>query len=440
MNADEEVVIFGMGFVGLTLAVSLSNVGISVIGIDTNVETINQLNSGKPHFYEDGLEMGLQLGVRTGKLKFSQKIEKSDCSRTFIVTVGTPLKGNQLDESSIDSVISQIIKLLSSGDLVILRSTVSIGMTSFIQERIKEKVAVPFSIAMCPERTLEGIALQELRSLPQIIGASDQESRDRAKHLFENLTDQILELDSFEAAEISKLSNNIARDVKFALANEVAIACERVGVRFEDVQKATTAGYPREGLSRAGYVAGPCLEKDSWIFLESINKYKKIPGIPSLEYSVIKSARYVNEYLPEYVISCVNEFSATLSGEKKVLIAHLGLAFKGSPPTNDIRGSDSLKVIGLLSKNSTYENYVIDAELNDSEVRSLGLRPIGDMISSPNILVIHNDHQNNLAYAKNIIEQTQECIFIFDIWNLFRSDTILPARVTYKSLGNQHAK
>ena len=433
-NLDYEVVVFGLGFVGLTLAVAFADAGVGVLGVETNKDTVKSLQDGVPHFYEKGLQESLICGIDSGKIQINFELPSSDRKRAYIIAVGTPLEGNQLSTSSIQNVLPSICSSLKPGDLVILRSTVSIGMTQFIRDQIKSKVDFDFFIAMCPERTIEGLALLELKTLPQIVGAPDIKSRQVAAKLFEKISPNILEVHSFESAEMTKLANNIARDVKFALANEIAFACESLGIDFQEVRHATTVGYPREGLAQAGPVGGPCLEKDSWILLESLQRNGQITQSP---FSVIKNARLINESIPDYVIERLGKIHG--GDSQKLSILHLGIAFKGYPPTDDMRGADSLKVIKAL-KNSGAQQFAIDFEILNQDLIFLNIETDTSLFfrSTFAIIVIYNNHIKNRSFVLQNLESFSESsqVFILDLWNLFDSNFVWPSNFNYQSLGN----
>jgi UDP-N-acetyl-D-mannosaminuronate dehydrogenase len=96
-NIQREVVVLGMGFVGLTLSAALAKKGVNVVGVDTDAATIKSLQSGKPHFFEKNLEEFISLSLDAGNLTFTDTLEKSISPRAYIIAVGTPLRGNQLD-------------------------------------------------------------------------------------------------------------------------------------------------------------------------------------------------------------------------------------------------------------------------------------------------------------------------------------------------------
>ncbi len=135
---------------------------------------------------------------------------------------------------------------------------------------ILQEVGVPFEIAFCPERTIEGNALAELRRLPQIVGADKVETAMRATRLFMETTPTVVRVRSIEAAEMVKLIDNTSRDLIFAFSNEIAQACDAVGVSAIEVINAGKLGYPRTNLPLPGPVGGPCLTKDPYILAQSV--------------------------------------------------------------------------------------------------------------------------------------------------------------------------
>ncbi len=436
----DEVVILGMGFVGLTLAAVVAEAGHRVLGVDTNSETISNLNVGRASFYEPNLEIQINNGLTSGNLRFEPILAASQKKRIFIVSVGTPLKGNQLDSGAITSIISTLGECIQEGDLVLLRSTIPVGLTRKIKGAISSKTEKNFLLAMCPERTLEGSALEELRVLPQIVGAPDQISREAARDFFLTFAPKVVQVDSYEAAELAKLSSNIARDVRFGLANEIALACERFRINFEDVRIATIEDYPRDGLARLGPVAGPCLEKDSWIFLESLHRFEGDDIEAHLESSIIKSARLVNESLAGWAISNVNHY-LTLKGRNTgpVRILHLGMAFKGNPPTNDLRGSDAIKVFNGLTSNGLNHNYSWDAEVSFEELNQAGLNPVHKDFSQVDfdIIIVHNNHSLNKKKVSEYIDfkKPGDELYILDLCNAIEAKKLLPSNVIYRAFG-----
>jgi nucleotide sugar dehydrogenase len=168
---DGHVCIIGLGYVGLTLAVAMADAGFRVTGVETAPEVLRHLRGGRPHFAEIGLAEKLRRQLAEGRLVIHDRLDAEARAPVYIITVGTPLnehKRARLD--SIQAVAASLAAILAPGDMVVLRSTVRVGVTRGVVKPVLDRAGVPYDLAFCPERTLEGKALEELRTLPQIVG------------------------------------------------------------------------------------------------------------------------------------------------------------------------------------------------------------------------------------------------------------------------------
>jgi UDP-N-acetyl-D-mannosaminuronic acid dehydrogenase len=420
LPANFDVGIVGLGYVGLTLATVLAEAGNSVIGIEKRKDLVDLTNEGVPHFTETGLPDALAGVTKSQKLVAAEKFDDSFTCSTYIITVGTPLAQDGVARvDMIEAAARDIAANMRDGALVILRSTVKIGTTRDVVSPILAASGKKFDIAMCPERTLEGKALQELRELPQIVGADDQAVADRAAAVFRRLTSSIVLVSGIETAEIIKLVSNTFRDVQFAFANEVARVCDAFGVSAHEVISAGKLGYNRTNIPLPGLVGGPCLEKDPHILMESA----RTRGI-SLE--ITGAGRLVNERQPQETVDFISSEveRRELAGPLKINI--LGMAFKGQPETSDLRGSMSIKVLDALKKAhpdaqiGVYDpitpQEVLAAEFPDEQVFSR----FGDAVSGASVVVIANNHPSlGTISPRTINEFMSPDGFVYDYWNHF---------------------
>jgi UDP-N-acetyl-D-mannosaminuronic acid dehydrogenase len=420
LPANFDVGIVGLGYVGLTLATVLAEAGNSVIGIEKRKDLVDLTNEGVPHFTETGLPDALAGVTKSGKLVAAERFDDSFSCSTYIITVGTPLAPDGVARvDMIEAAARDIAANMRDGALVILRSTVKIGTTRDVVAPILAASGKKFDIAMCPERTLEGKALQELRELPQIVGADDQAVADRAAAVFRRLTSSIVLVSGIETAEIAKLVSNTFRDVQFAFANEVARVCDAFGVSAHEVISAGKLGYNRTNIPLPGLVGGPCLEKDPHILMESA----RTRGI-SLE--ITSAGRLVNERQPQETVDFITSEieRRELTGPLKINI--LGMAFKGQPETSDLRGSMSIKVLDALKKAhpdaqiGVYDpitpQEVLAAEFPDEQV----FTRFGDAVSGASVVVIANNHPSlGTISPRTINEFMSPDGFVYDYWNHF---------------------
>jgi nucleotide sugar dehydrogenase len=202
---DRTVCIFGQGYVGLTLAAVMADIGFDVIGTEIRDDVLACLRKGKAHFHEPGLDELVGKLVARGRLRFKKHLERGDKPTVFIVTVGTPLGADgKVNLSSIQNVSDEIAKNLKRGDMVVMRSTVKLGTTRRIVIPILDSAGVDYDVAFCPERTLEGQALPELRHLPQIVGSVSPRARIRAAQLFSFLTPTVVQVSILETADVTR--------------------------------------------------------------------------------------------------------------------------------------------------------------------------------------------------------------------------------------------
>src|SRR5262245_17497061 len=335
-----KVCVVGTGHIGLPLAAVLAEAGFEVVGYDTNDDFVSRVNTtGIAGFREEVLDELLARHLHSRLTLTSTPPVGQD---VYIITVGTPLEAGQPRPNleRIRVAVQRLAAGFGPDPLIVLRSTVSIGTTRNVVLPELQRHTARFGLAFCPERTIEGKAIPEMRSLPQIIGGLDNESAARAEVLFRLITPNIVRVSSLEAAEMIKLINNTYRDLTFAFANEVALIAEHMGLSASEMIHAANVDYPRSNVAKPGFVGGPCLEKDALILIDSLRKIDFKPR-------VIEEARKINHALPDHVAQRVIQELRGLrrapARARKVLIT--GFAFKGRPATEDVRGSAAIAVM-----------------------------------------------------------------------------------------------
>lgn len=438
---EKRVAVYGLGFVGLTLAVTLAeNPLFQVEGIDASQSVVETLRAGKPHFYEKGLESLLHRLLDTKSITFNTSSQSQGAADVHIVSVGTPVDGaRRADTSYLIACGEQIGAVLRKGDLVICRSTVPVGTTRHLLLPILEgrsalRAGKDFHVAFAPERTVEGDALRELRTLPQIVGGVTDRCREITAKIFQKLTATVVFVESLEAAEITKLINNSYRDTVFAFANEVAFLCDQYNIDAFDIISAANEGYPRNPIPRPSPgVGGVCLSKDPYLYSR-----------PSLEglfagITMGASSRAVNERGAEYVSWVIDKFlrSSDIALEKiKVLV--VGVAFKGTPDTSDIRFSTSVDLIDRLLR-AGHEVLAYDAVVSHEEIRGLGAQPVElpDGLRGCHAVLFMNNHPRNTEFELYAALKTtaRPCLF-FDGWKMFSKGEVesVPG-VRYSTMG-----
>jgi UDP-N-acetyl-D-mannosaminuronic acid dehydrogenase len=435
-SQDQTVCIIGLGYVGLTLAVTMAECGFQVIGVEKQEDVVHSLNNDEPHFFEPNLKQVLSRAKNFGRISFHESVPADASADVYIITVGTPLDVNghvRLD--MVESAVKAVALHARNGAMVIMRSTLKLGTTRRVVAPILDDAKIDYDLAFCPERTIEGHALSELRTLPQIVGGLTYRATLRAARLFQLITPTVVRVTNTDTAEMIKMVDNAQRDVAFAYSNEIARICDASGISGVEVIQAGKQGYPRTNLFMPGPVGGPCLSKDSHILAEGLREYGVEPEITLV-------ARHLNERQPTEIANVLHKLLKEITSDRKIsTIALLGLAFKGRPATNDLRGTTARAIFDamrVLYPTAEYRGY--DAIVSTAEIADLGLTPmssIEDAYDSADLVMILNNHLVfELMDISVLAESMKTPGFIYDFWNHFDARTLLlPKGVGYAGLG-----
>jgi UDP-N-acetyl-D-mannosaminuronic acid dehydrogenase len=435
---DQNICILGLGYVGLTLAVAMADAGFRVHGIERREDVVALLKGGRAHFWEPRLDAKLSRVVEQGGFTMSTEVDPGFPASVYILTVGTPLKDEGgVSLEAVERAATQVASVMQEDSLVILRSTVKLGTARDVVAPILSASGRRYELAVCPERTLEGRALIELNELPQIIGSDDPDTRQRCQQLFGALTPTTIALSSLEAAELTKLVDNTYRDVTFAFANEIAQLCGKAGLSAHEVISAGRLGYPRTNVALPGPVGGPCLEKDPHILVESARTHGVAMGITA-------AARQVNEAQPSETVALIGEAFAAAGGGAQPTIALCGLAFKGAPPTDDLRGTMAVPILAALRQAFPDARVVgFDPVVPQQAAEEFfGIETaatLEDACDGASIVVIANNHpQFQRVELPALAARMAAPGLIYDYWNMHNRDVEgMPEGVAYLSLGSE---
>ncbi len=422
---NENIEIYGLGFVGITLAASLASVGHNVTGIDVNEDLIKKLNNGVIHVHEPGLSDLNNAMRKIKKLTFCSRPPDYH-NKFYIVCVGTPIsetgKANLQDLKSVLGIIS---KRLKRGDNVMLRSTVPVGTTRNFAKKILERnnnliAGRDFHLSFTPERTVEGNAIEELKTLPQIVGGLTPKCKEIALSFWQTMVNVVVPTDCLESAELVKLINNSFRDLTFAFSNALTLLADQYNIDSNQLIFLANEGYPRNKIAKPSPgVGGYCLTKDPLLYAST--------NLNSPHAKLSKLGREINEEISDYPIKVFKKFikSQNLSISKlKILI--IGITFKGWPETNDIRGSISLKIANEFN-NRCSKLDLYDAVLCEEDFKKLNFHYCDiykRKVINYDAIFIMNNHPKNIKkdFLKSLPDKK---LFIFDGWNLLEKRTVL---------------
>jgi len=395
LQADISIV-GGGGHVGFPLALSFADKGLRVVIYDTNPEVLATISSGRLPYFEKGAQPLLDQALANGRLLFSSGPASIAAAPTVIITIGTPV-----DEFMnpvlrvIGDCIDELLPYLNDHHVIILRSTVYPGTTQWLHHYLSSRGKRAL-VAFCPERVVQGLAIEEISQHPQIISGTTPEAEAAAEQVFSLIAPEVVRLTPMEA-EFAKLFSNAYRYVHFAVANQFYMMASSAGVDYYRVLEGMKKNYPRaKDLPGAGFASGPCLVKDTMQLAAFYNN----------QFTLGHAAMLVNEGMAYYVVDRL----ARRLDLSQTVVGLLGMAFKAD--SDDIRASLSYKLKKILKFRAkdvltTDPHVVTDPEL----------LPLPDVLMGSDVLVLCVPHS---AYRGLHTGQTP----VVDVWN-YLTDAVL---------------
>ncbi|WP_369325949.1 UDP-N-acetyl-D-mannosamine dehydrogenase [Alcaligenes nematophilus] len=349
----ETLSMIGLGYIGLPTATLFASRRKKVIGVDVNAYAVETINQGRIHIVEPELDMLVQAAVHGGYLRATLTPEPADA---FLIAVPTPfLEGNKPDLSYIADAAKAIAPVLAKGNLVILESTSPVGTTEQLAQWLAEArpdLSFPqqagegadIQVAYCPERVLPGRVVHELVSNARVIGGMTQKATEMAIELYRIFVEGALVPTNARTAEMCKLTENSFRDVNIAFANELSLICDRLNINVWELISLANR-HPRVNILQPGAgVGGHCIAVDPWFIVD------KTPE----EARIVRLAREINDYKPEWVVEKVKAAIAGVLSLRPdarmadIKVACLGLAFK--PDIDDLRESPAVYITKNIQK------------------------------------------------------------------------------------------
>ncbi|MDB9782245.1 UDP-N-acetyl-D-mannosamine dehydrogenase [Winogradskyella sp.] len=358
-----EVVMIGLGYIGLPTAALIAQNKIHVHGVDINPSVVATINEGKIHIVEPDLDLAVANAVREGYLKASTSPVEAN---TYLVVVPTPFKAkNEPDISFVEAATKAIIPLLKPNDLYIIESTSPIGTTEKMMDLIyseRPELEDKLFLAYCPERVLPGNVMYELVNNDRVIGGVNEKSTEKAMRFYEDFIKGDLHKTNARTAEMCKLIENSSRDVQIAFANELSIICDKADINVWELIELANK-HPRVNILQPGCgVGGHCIAVDPYFIVSDY----------PMESQIIGKAREINNYksfwCAEKVQTAKLEFE--LKNGYKPKIAIMGLAFK--PDIDDLRESPAKYIAQKILQNANNEEcYIVEPNINTHKVFKL---------------------------------------------------------------------
>ena len=396
LNDKSAVIgIFGLGYVGLPLALRFVEAGYSVVGFDIDVEKINKINNRESYFKHIGKDK-IAASVDNG-LSVTIDFSKANEVDALIICVPTPLnKSREPDLSYVISTVELMLPHLRAGQIVSLESTTYPGTTEEELlprlESVGLKVGEDIFLVYSPEREDPGNQSYETKTIPKICGGHTASCKEAGEALYSIAIDQVVMVSSTKVAELTKLLENIHRAVNIGLVNEMKVVADKMGMDIHEVIAAAatkpfgfTPYYPGPGLG------GHCIPIDPFYLTWKAREY-------GLTTRFIELAGEVNTSMPKWVVAKVtdalNNNSLPVKGSK---ILVLGIAYKKN--VDDMRESPSVELMQLLREKGAvieYSDPYVPTFPNmrkyEFDLRSVDLTK--DVVGSYDCVLLATDHDS----------------------------------------------
>ena len=400
--ASPSVAVVGLGRVGLPLALSFADRGLEVIGVERQDSVLDRVAAGHMPFHETGTQQLLERVLAEGRFDRTKVVQEAARADHIVLTLRTPSHVHiEIDISQIRGVIDDLLPVLREGHSLILRSTVAPGTTEwvagYVEQRRGFRVGEELFVSHVPERIAENHFLEEIATLPCIVGGVGEGSGARAAELFEVFGTEIVQTTPVQA-ELAKIWTNILRYTQFALPNLLMMECEQYGANVFDVIDLINHDYPRGGIASPGLTAGACLRKDFTFSEERSNA----PGM-------LLAVSRVHETVPVFL---VKGLKSRLGGSLRDLkVAVLGLTFKRD--SDDVRDSLSYKVVRMLERELAHVARHDPHVPGDSESLEAALEGADAVVVATN----HSEFEG-------ILERLPEGTLLVDPWNVTGSGRV----------------
>ncbi len=392
-----RIAVVGLGYVGLPLAVEFAQAGFEVIGYDVNQGVVDQLNDGRSHI-QDVPAAAVKAMVDSGR--FRATTDESDLALADAVSIAVPTplgKTRDPDMTYVQAAASALARQAHAGLLVVLESTTYPGTTREVLQPVFEAqglvVGEDIFLAFSPERVDPGNPTYHTRNTPKVVGGVTATCTDLAVALYESCIDTVVRVSSTETAELVKLLENTFRSVNIAMANEMAIICDKLGVNvWEVIDAAGTKPFGFMKFTPGPGIGGHCIPLDPHYLAWKMR---------TLNYKTrfIDLAGEVNTAMPAFV---VDKVARALNEERKAVngssVLVLGVAYKRD--INDWRESPALDVMRLLEAAGatvSYHDALVPTLREDGHTRS-SVELTADAVQAADVVVIVTDH-TSVDYA-----------------------------------------
>jgi UDP-N-acetyl-D-glucosamine dehydrogenase len=392
-----RVGVVGLGYVGLPLAVAFAEEGVEVVGLDADPRKIDAIGEGRSYIEDVSSE---RVAAPAGRLTATSRYPDLSSCDAVVICVPTPLTSSrEPDLSHMVDAATSLAAVLQQGQLIVLESTTYPGTTREHLRPILEESGLAagrdFHLAFSPERIDPGRTDFTIRTTPKVVGGLTDACTTRATELYTRICDEVIPVSSPDAAELSKLLENIFRSVNIALVNELAMLCERLEIDvWEVIDAAASKPFGFMRFDPGPGMGGHCLPVDPFYLAFKAREH-------DFYTEFIELAGKINQNQPQWCVRrierALNDAGKATNGARVLL---LGVSYKAG--VGDIRESPALKIIGLLRGLGAEVSYH-DPHVPELPDLALSSAPLDESLSEADLVCIVTAHPE-LSYQRVIDE------------------------------------
>jgi UDP-N-acetyl-D-glucosamine dehydrogenase len=392
-----RVGVVGLGYVGLPLAVAFAEEGVEVVGLDADPRKIDAIGEGRSYIEDVSSE---RVAALAGRLTATSRYPDLSSCDAVVICVPTPLTSSrEPDLSHMVDAATSLAAVLQQGQLIVLESTTYPGTTREHLRPILEESGLAagrdFHLAFSPERIDPGRTDFTIRTTPKVVGGLTDACTTRATELYTRICDEVIPVSSPDAAELSKLLENIFRSVNIALVNELAMLCERLEIDvWEVIDAAASKPFGFMRFDPGPGMGGHCLPVDPFYLAFKAREH-------DFYTEFIELAGKINQNQPQWCVRrierALNDAGKATNGARVLL---LGVSYKAG--VGDIRESPALKIIGLLRGLGAEVSYH-DPHVPELPDLALSSAPLDESLSEADLVCIVTAHPE-LSYQRVIDE------------------------------------
>ncbi len=389
----EVLIVGGAGHIGLPLGILFACDDRRTHIYDINETALLDLKSGQVPFVENGAEGLLKVALQNNTIEIGSDISVAKNVHYIVITINS--KGGEIfqpEDDTLRAITDQLCPYIRDDQNLIIRSTVAPGTTAWLAHYLQRKGLHPL-ISYCPERIVQGNAINEIQTLPQIVSGVSPAAVAEARDLFSSVAPECIEM-SVDEAEYAKLFTNSYRYIQFAASNQFYMMATQAGLDYSKIVSSMKRGYPRlSDFPTAGFVGGPCLIKDT----------KQLISIGQGKFQIGVEAMRVNHRMPQFIVERMEaEFDLS-----RMVVGLLGMAFKAE--SEDTRTSVSYDLKEMLSS-KVQKIMCTDPFVQDDE----SLFSLNRVLEESDVLIICTPHK----LYKDIVAKDKKVI---DIWGVLNA-------------------